>query len=244
MFNDSAMNGLITSILRCGIMNLEDAKHMAFIIPKLNNARMSIHNFMFRASLLRMYSKPSTYKALCQHVGAPQPGSRPPDFKSMKKALVKLYAARESVWGGMFYPATLRAVKFLNGKVKTFAKVTTPTQQANRDLHVFKTIWSALEKDNTLRAYYNCRKALAHDSASQPIVAARNAFASWYASFYDHLKHHTKGWFGDYAMKCILDVGCGVTYVASEMDARCSPTRCYQSGQLPARLTQKVSTNC
>ena len=96
MFNDSAMNGFITSILRCGIMNLEDAKDMAFIIPKLNNARMSIHNFMFRASLLRMYSKPSTYKALCQHVGAPQPGSRPPDFKSMKKALVKLYAARES----------------------------------------------------------------------------------------------------------------------------------------------------
>ena len=96
MFNDSAMNGFITSILRCGIMNLEDAKDMAFIIPKLNNARMSIHNFMFRASLLRMYSRPSPYKALCQHVGAPQPGSRPPDFKSMKKALVKLYAVRES----------------------------------------------------------------------------------------------------------------------------------------------------
>ena len=211
MINDSAVNRFITSIARRDILTPKDAKDMSFIISKLNNARMSIHNFMFRAALFRMYSKPSTYEALCQHVGAPQPDSRPPDFKSMEKALVKLYAAREPVWGGMFYPATLRAVTFLNGKVKLFPQATTPTLKANRDIQVFKTIWSALEKDGTLQAYYNCRQALSHDSASQPVVAARNAFASWYDSFYDHLTHHTKGWFGDYAMKCILDVGCSVT---------------------------------
>ena len=189
----------------------KDPKDMSFIISKLDNARMSIHNFMFRAALFRMYSKPSTYEALCQHVGAPQPDIRPPDFKSMEKALVKLYAAREPVWGGMFYPATLRAVTFLNGRVKLFAKTNTPPLKANRDIQVFKTIWSALEKDGTLQAYYNCRQELSHDSASQPVVAARIAFATWYDSFYDHLKRHTKGWFGDYAMKCILDVGSCVT---------------------------------
>ena len=121
MFNDSAMNGFITSILQCGIMNLEDAKDMAFIIPKLNNARMSIHNFMFRASLFRMYSKPSTYKALCQHVGAPQPGSRPPDFKSMKKALVKLYAARESQNKQRRHPRPLPSGEVGAGSVGTQA---------------------------------------------------------------------------------------------------------------------------
>ena len=107
MINDTAMNRFIRGIAQGDILNPKDAKDMAFIIPKLNNGRMTIHNFTFRAALFRMYSKPSTYEALCQHVGAPQPGSRPPDFKSMEKALVKLYAARESVLGGMFYPCLL-----------------------------------------------------------------------------------------------------------------------------------------
>jgi len=83
--------------------------------------------------------------------------------------------------------------------------------KASRDIQAFKTIWSALEKDDTLQTYYKCRQALSHDSASQPVVAARDAFASWYDSFHDHLTRHTKGWFGDYAMKRILDVGCSVT---------------------------------
>ena len=211
MINDSAVKRFIADISQADMLTPNDPKDMSFIIPTLDDARMSIHNFMFRAALFRMYSKPSTYEVLCQHVGAPQPDSRPPDFKGMEKALVKLYAARDPVWGGMFYPATLKAVTLLNGRVKLLPKATTPTLRANRDIHAIKHIWSALEKDGTLQAYYSCRQALSHDSASQPVVAARNAFATWYDSFYDHLKHHTKGWFGDYAMKCILDVGCTVT---------------------------------
>ena len=211
MIDDSAVKRFIAHITQSDILTPRDPKDMSFIISKLDNARISIQNFMFRAALFRMYSKPSTYEALCEHVGAPQPDGLPPDFKGMEKALVKLYAAREPVWGGMFYPATLRAVTLRNGRVKLFTKATTPALKANRDIHVFKTIWSALAKDGTLQAYYSCRQALSHDSTSEPVVAARNAFASWYDSFYDHLKHHTKGWFGDYAMKCILDVGCNVT---------------------------------
>ena len=152
MINDSAMTQFITGIAQRDILIPTDAKDMAFIITKLDNAPMSIHNFMFRPALFRMYSKPSTYEALCQHVGAPQPDKRPPDFKSMEKALTKAYVAREPIWGGTFYPATLKAVTFLNGKVKLFPKATTPTLKANRDIQVFKTIWSALEKDGTLQA--------------------------------------------------------------------------------------------
>ena len=211
MINESAVKRFTTGIARRELEVPKDAKDMSFIISKLNKARMSIHNFMFRSVLFRMYSKQSTYEALCNHVGAPQPDSRPPDFKSMEKSLVKLYAARQPVWGGMFYPSTLKAVTFLNGRVKIFPKPTTPTLQANRDIHVFRTIWSALEKDNTLQAYYNCRRELSRDNAAQQVVAARNAFASWYDSFYDHIATHTKGWFSDYVMKCILDVGCSVT---------------------------------
>ena len=100
------VNRLITGIARRDILTPKDAKDMSFIISKLDNARMSIHNLMFRTALFTMYSKPSTYEALCKRAGAPQPDSCPPDSKSMEQALVKLYAAREPVWGGMFYMST------------------------------------------------------------------------------------------------------------------------------------------
>jgi len=126
MFCDDAMNRFVAGTARREILTPRDAKDMSFIIKKVDNARMSIHNFMFRAALFTMYSKPSTYEALCQHVGAPKPDSCRPDFKRMEKALVTLYAAPEPVWGGMFYPSTLRAVTFLNGRVKLFPNTTTP----------------------------------------------------------------------------------------------------------------------
>ena len=211
MINDAAMTQFITGIAQRDILHPIDAKDMAFIIPKLNNARTSIQNFMFRAAMFRMYSKPSTYEALSPYVNASMRGDRAPDFQRMEKALAKLYAAKAPVWGGMFYPATLKVVMFRNGKVKHFHKISTPTQKANRDIQVFKTIWSALVKDDTLQSYYESRVALTKDSAYQPVMAARESFAAWYDSFYSHLKRHTKGWFGDYAMKCLLDVGCAVT---------------------------------
>ena len=211
MVNGTAMTQFITGIKQRDILHPIDAKDMAFIIAKLNNARTSIQNFMFHAALFRMYSNPPTYEALCQYVDASMHDDRAPDFQGMEKALAKLYAAKAPVWGGMFYPATLKSVTFRNGKVRHFRKISTAAQKANRDIQVFKTIWAAMVKDDTLQSYYECRMALAHDSAYQPVIAAREAFAAWYNSFYSYPKRHTKGWFGDYAMKCLLDVGCAVT---------------------------------
>ena len=125
--------------------------------------------------------------------------------------MASLYAGPEPVWGGMFYPATLKAVRASSGRFKCFRDVSTPALKANRDVHAFKAVWSALQKDDKLATYYKRRKVLSHDGASQPVVAARDAFGAWYDSFYEHVTHHTKGWCGEYAMKCILDVGCNAT---------------------------------
>ena len=54
---------------------------------------------------------------------------------------------------------------------------------------------------------------LAHQRSSttcwqaDAINAGREAFAKWYDSFYDYMSANPRGWFSDYAMKCILDVG-------------------------------------
>ena len=68
MVDGTAMTQFITGIKQRDILHPIDAKDMAFIIPKLNNARTSIHNFMFHAALFRMHSNPITYEALCHYV--------------------------------------------------------------------------------------------------------------------------------------------------------------------------------
>eukprot|EP00972_Heterocapsa_arctica_P054498 8030679-Heterocapsa_arctica.AAC.1 len=61
----------------------------------------------------------------------------------MKTTLTRLYREPGSVWGGMFYPATLRSVKKENGRWKTFSNVSTggavqPAIQADRDIHALQ----------------------------------------------------------------------------------------------------------
>ena len=48
-------------------------------------------------------------------------------------------------------------------------------------------------------------------------------FERWYDCFYDHMDNHTKGWFGDYAMKCILDVGTNCTIKATKDNRQVFP---------------------
>ena len=65
--------------------------------------------------------------------------------------------------------------------------------------------------------------------AGQPVEPSshrgshREAFEGWYDCFYDHMDSHTKGWFGDYAMKCILDVGTNCTIKATKDNRQVFP---------------------
>ena len=113
--------------------------------------------------------------------------------------------------GGMFYPATPREAKRGNGKWKRFKRggVTTPQDKAFRDVHVFKAVWNALCKDGTAAEFLKMRQRCSSACWGRDAVDnAREAFGKWYDSFYQHMGEHTQGWFGDYSMKCILDVGC------------------------------------
>ena len=78
-----------------------------------------------------MYSKESAHRALGEYVGAAQPGKHEPNWLGMEAALAKLYAESDPVWGGMFYPATLRAAKDKAGRWRKL-QAATPKQQAKR----------------------------------------------------------------------------------------------------------------
>ena len=96
---------------------------------------------------------------------------------------------------------------------KTVRYLTTARQKTIRDLNVFKAVWKAICRDDTASNYL-----LAHQRCSticwqeHAIKAVREAFVKWYRSFYHYMSANTCGWFNDYAMKCILDVGtnCGI----------------------------------
>ena len=201
MLKGRAVDALVRDIMSTDVLTARDPKDMAYILEKLRGQSMTPHRFMFHVVLFRMYSKDSTYDVLSKHVGACQPGRQSPDWTGMTKALASLYRAPEAVWGGMFYPATLRSVRLRSGRWKKFSNVTEggaaqPAMQANRDMHAFKMVWKALEADDTLTKYFMRRKVLATDTSKNTVLQAREAFAAWYDSFYNYISNNTKCWWG------------------------------------------------
>ena len=130
---------------------------------------------MFHSVFSRMCSKESTYRALNEHAGAAQPGKNKPNWLGMEAALAKLYAGSDAVWGGMFYPATLRAVKDKTGRWRKL-QAATPKQQAKRDMRAFTTVWAALCKYESAATYMKQRQRCSSSCWKQKDVdAAREA---------------------------------------------------------------------
>ena len=215
MFSMRALKTQATAVKNSDMLTAKDAKDMSFILPLLDMQRLSIHNFIFRSILFRMYSKKETYVALepfsrCARVGSHHTrDSTAPNWIGMEKKLAELYAQQTPVWGGMFYPSTLIAAMDGTGKWKYFKKSSGPNDQAYRDMHVFRCAWDAITQDTTPQRYLKAlQRCYTTGWEQDAIEAGRLAFAQWYDGFYDYMSTHTKGWFSDYAMKCILDVGC------------------------------------
>ena len=207
MINSMAVEKLGDNAYKRDLLTKKDPKDMSFILRALHRSRFSIHKFLFHSVLFRMYSKESTYTALRKHASAPQPGIREPDWAGMEVELANLYAGSDPVWGGMFYPATLRKAKCESGRWRKF-RAATPADKAKRDVQVFKVVWAAICSNDSAAAYMKQRQRCSSTCwKKNDVHKAREAFKRWYVSFYDHINDHTKGWFGDYAMKCILDVG-------------------------------------
>ena len=216
------------------ILTSEDSKDMAFILPVLHGSHVSFQQFIVLSVLFRMHSKSETYMALCKFFDNAVPGRQDPDWAGLVRELTTLYKSPNPVWGGMFYPATLKAARDNNGRWKSFRNLKTDHQRATRDSYVFRAVWSALCKDNTTDAYLKARQRCSTTCWQGPDVQiARDAFAAWYDSFYNHLKQNTCGWFNDYAMKCILDVGCN-----------CSIKLTMDSQVFPDALVSKWPVNC
>ena len=189
MINDIALKKLAGQAHQRNLLTKMDPRDMSFILRALHQSKLSIHGFMFHSVLFRVYSKESTYRALSEHAGAAQPGKNEPNWLGMEAALAKLYAGSNAVWGGMFYPATLRAVKDKTGRWRKL-QAATPKQQAKRDMHVFTTVWAALCKDESAATYMKQRQRCSSTCWKQKDVdAAREAFEGWYDGFYLSLIH-------------------------------------------------------
>ena len=215
MFSIGALKRQADGAKQSDMLTAKDPKDMSFILPLLDMQRISIHRFLFNAILFRMYSKKETYVALEPFSRNASVGSHhindstAPDWVGMQNKLAELYAGQTPVWGGVFYPATLIAARSGTGNWKYFKNQSSPKEKAFRDMHVFKCAWHAITQDTTPQTYLKAlQRCCTTCWKADAIEAGRVAFAQWYDSFYGYMSNHTKGWFGDYAMKLILDVGC------------------------------------
>ena len=159
-----------------------------------------------------MHSNPDTYEALSKHADALQLGGKAPNWSGMQASLAQCYS-QGKVWGGMFYPSTLRAGRSRGNMWRTFKKVRTPAQKAKRDILAFKIVWDgitagATQPGDRLTQYFKCRKALSVDHTFKACDKTRTAFAAFYDAFDLHMHTHTKGWWGHYSFKIMLDVAC------------------------------------
>ena len=215
MFTNAGLKRLADNAKNSDMLTSMDPKDMSFILGWMESKRISIHRFLFTCVMFRLFSKEETFVALEPFSRNARVGFHPtrdsvaPDWVGMQNKLAELYAGSTAVWGAMFYPATLTAARSRTGSWKYFGKLSSPKEKAFRDLHVFKCAWDAITQDTTLQTYLKalqwcCTTCWTADA----IKAGRIAFGQWYDNFHSYMSSHTRGWFGDYAMKCILDVGC------------------------------------
>ena len=144
MINDLAFEKLADQAYQRNLLTKLDPQYMSFILRALHQWQLSIHGFMLHSVLFRMYSKESTYRALSEYAGAARPGKDEPNRLGMEAALAQVYAETGAVWGGMFYPTTLRAAKDKTGRCRKL-QAAIPKQQAKRDTHVHNRAGSALQ---------------------------------------------------------------------------------------------------
>ena len=147
-FNARALRQMLAAIRQSPVRTVRDPKDMAFIIAELNGSRMSLRALLFQAILFRMHSNPVVYLVLAQHVRASEPDVAPP-WCAMEQELRALYRTGDKVWGGMFYPSTLRSAKVGTGRWRNFTSrcgAPQPTLQAQRDVCAFRVVWAALQE--------------------------------------------------------------------------------------------------
>ena len=143
MLNPKELESLLDGIRSRDLLTPQDPKDMSFILNKLRGRRLSIHGFWFHCALFRVHSNPDTYEALAKHASAIQPGAKGPSWGPMQTSLAQLYSEGK-VWGGLFYPSTLRAGKSRGRGWRTFKKLRTSSDKAERDILAFRIVWDAI----------------------------------------------------------------------------------------------------
>ena len=215
MVNQKVLESLLEDIRSRDLLTPQDPKDMSFILNKLRGRRMSIHGFWFHCALFRMHSNPDTYEALAEHACALQPGTKGPKWGSMQTRLAQLYSEGK-VWGGLFYPSTLRAGKSRGRGWRSFKKLRTSSDKAARDILAFRIVWDGISVGATqpgalLSKYFESRKKLSADHSYEAYRKARATFAAFYDAFDAHLRKYTCGFWGDYSFKLLLDVACNIS---------------------------------
>ena len=88
----------------------------------------------------------------------------------------------------------------------------TPARQAERDMQCLRIVYDGLTQNQNLARLETARRTWGRHKTSANTLAVRTAFSEWYTGFYTYVKQRTTGWWGDYPMKCLLDVPCNVKF--------------------------------
>ena len=139
----------------------------------------------FRCLVFKHFNRVSTWERIVHCIPI---SGRQTQWAGVRKALEQLYAAGEPVFGGTFYHSTLKAYRSSpTAAWTTTAKLPEP----HRELLSLQKLHEAIPRD--LMAAYDRSPS-------------RKAWAAWYDEFMSRIGQSTQGLFGDYSMKCALDI--------------------------------------
>ena len=113
-------------------------------------------------------------------------GLSAPRWRTLRATLARLFATDTPVFGGVFYPATLRAY-MRAGRWVSVGNMS----QAVRETLTLQLMWSAIPQD-AMRQYAN--------------APGPGTFTVWFETFMANMAATTRGCFSEYSMKVVLDL--------------------------------------
>lgn len=183
--NRNELSAFKERLNRATLLRATDCEDTRFFLDLYAGQDVPLNTFFMMCLAYRRFNRPSTWQTLEENrwLGA---GLSAPRWHTLRAALARLFAARTPVFGGVFYPATLRA--FMRaGRWVSIGNMS----QANRETLTLQLMWNAIPQD-AVNQYAN--------------TPGPGTFAVLYDTFMANMAATTRGIFSEYSMKLVLDL--------------------------------------
>lgn len=149
-------------------------------------SQFGLRNFMMLCIAFRRFGCVETWEAMMASAWLPRIGN--PSWEALAPVLRNLFDTGCRVFGGLYYPATLRSYRLFN----VWNKVD-QTPAAERELLTLQLLWA-------------CLVSIGPSMAEYEASPSGQSFKQMCMSLMDAVKRYTKGCFGDYHLKLLLDL--------------------------------------